>query len=80
MGRENVEIHNVPELIEQKSLEKHVLAALPSINVQLQSYDIIAVHRIGKKISRKNRKVLVRFVNHKNAFRCLKNNKKKAIL
>ena len=52
-----VEIHNVPELIEQKNLEKHVLAApclLASINIQLQSYDIVAIHRVGKKISGKN--------------------------
>ena len=73
--RENVEIHNVPESIEQKNLEKHVLVALASINIQLQFYDIVAIHRVGKKISRNNRKVLVRFVNRKNAFRCLNNRK-----
>ena len=75
--RDNVEIHNVPVLIEQQNLEKHVLAALAPINIQLQSYDIVAVvHRIGKKISGNNRKDLVRFVNRKNAFRCIKNSRK----
>ena len=46
---ENVEIHNVPESIEQKILEKHVLAVLASINIHIQSYNIVAAHRIGKK-------------------------------
>ena len=54
--RENVEIHNVPESIEQKVLEKHVLAVLASINIYIQSYDIVAAHRIGKKIHGKNRR------------------------
>ena len=74
--RENIEFHNVPESIDQKSLEKHILAVLESINIQLQHYDIVAVHRIGKIIHGKNRKVLVRFINRKNAFRCLKNSRK----
>ena len=74
--RENVEIHNVPESIEQKVLEKHVLAVLASINIHIQSYDIVAAHRIGKKIHGKNRKVLVRFINRKNAFASLKNSRK----
>ena len=30
---ENMGIHNVPELIQQKSVEKHVLAALASTNI-----------------------------------------------
>ena len=74
--RENIEFHNVPESIDQKSLEKHILAVLESCNIQLQHYDIVAVHRIGKIIHGKNRKVLVRFINRKNAFRCLKNSRK----
>ena len=47
--RENVELHNVPESSKQKNLEKHVLAVLASMGIHVQSYDIVAVHRIGKK-------------------------------
>ena len=74
--RENVELHNVPESIEQKNLEKHVLAVLALMGIHIQSYDIVEVHRIRKKIYSKNRKVLVRFVNRKNAFTSLKYGRK----
>ena len=74
--RENTEFHNVPESIEQKDLEEHILSALSSINIVLQHYDIVAVHRIGKITHGTNRKVLLRFINRKHAFRCLKNSRK----
>ena len=47
-----------------------------SIGINLQSYDLVAVHRIGKFIEGKYRNVIVRFVNRKNAFVCLRNSKK----
>ena len=53
-----------------------MLDILASVDIQLESYDIVAVHRFGKKLTGKNRKVLVRFLNRKNAFLCLKNGKK----
>ena len=51
---------------------------LDSIDIKLQSYDLVAVHRIGKFISGKNRSVIVRFINRKNAYYCLRNSKKLA--
>ena len=70
-----MEIKNIPEKINQSNLENQVLKLCESIGVKLQSYDLVAVHRIGKFFHGKNRNVIVRFVNRKNAFSCLKNNK-----
>ena len=74
--RKNVEIHNIPESIMQKDLEQYVIAVLSSIGVILESYDIVATHRIGDKQNGKSRKVIVRFVNRKNAYHSIKNRKK----
>ena len=73
--RENVELHNIPESIPQVKLEKYILDILHSINVNIESYDIVAVHRIGKKFDGKSRKVIVRFINRKNASSCIRNSK-----
>ena len=51
--RENIEIINIPESVEQRDLEKHVLEILASIDIWLESYDIIGAHRIGKKMTSK---------------------------
>ena len=74
--RENVEIHNIPESILKKDLEKYVITVLSSIGVKLVHYDIVATHRIGDKQTEKNRKVIVRFVNRKNAYYAIKNGRK----
>ena len=83
--RSNIEIRNISENINQFNLEKYVLKVLDSIDIKLQSYDLVAVHRIGKFISGKNRSVIVRFINRrtrfinrKNAYYCLRNSKKLA--
>ena len=73
--RENVEFHNIPDSIPQINLEKYIIDILHSVNVFIESYDIAAVHRIGKKIDGKCRKVIVRFINRKNASHCIKNSK-----
>ena len=44
----------------------------------MQSYDLVAVYRIGKFIQGKHRNVIVRFINRKNAFSCLKHSSKLA--
>ena len=74
--RENVEFCNVPENIEQSSLEKHIIAVMDSIGVKVASHNIVAVHRIGKKNRNRPRNVIIRFVNRKSAFSILKNKKK----
>ena len=48
---------------------------MASINIKLVSYDLVAVHIIGKYVTGRNRNVIVRFINRKNAYRCLRNSK-----
>ena len=48
---------------------------MESIGVKLQSYDLVAVHCVGKG---KNRNVIIRFINRKYAFTGLRNSKKLA--
>ena len=45
------------------------------IGVEVVSYDIIAVHRLGKKFPNKSRNVIVRFTNRKNVISSFKNKK-----
>ena len=47
-----------------------------SIGVHLESYDLVAVHRIGKYTRGKNRNVIIRFINRKNSYLCLRDHKK----
>ena len=59
--RENIELQNVPESVEQKDFESFILVVFKSIDVDVSSYDLVAVHRIGK-LSSHRRNVIVRFV------------------
>ena len=79
--RNNVELQNISENIKQHNIESYVLKIFESIGIKIQSYDLVAVHRIGKFVHGKHRNVIVRFINSKNAFTCLKNckNLKKSI-
>ena len=63
--RNNVEIKNIPEKISQRNLEGYVLKVMAAINIKITSYDLVAVHRIGRFISGSNRNVITRFVNKK---------------
>ena len=74
--RNNVEFRNIPENIGIDDIEKHIIKVLGSIGVTVVSYDIVAVHRLGKSTANKNRSVIVRFLNRKQAYACLKNSKK----
>ena len=74
--RSNIEICNIPEKIGQKNIEAYVLKVMGSIGVHLASYDLVAVHRIGKYTRGKNRNVIVRFVNRKGAYLCLRDSNK----
>ena len=71
--RESIEIANIPETIPQNKLEEYVVKFLNIINVKVHHYDIVAVHRLGKKMRNKPRNVIVRFLNRKHAFAALKN-------
>ena len=57
-------------------LEVYILKVMESIGIILQSYDLVAVHRIGKFSHGKNRNVIIRFVNRKYAYLCLRDSKK----
>ena len=43
---------------------------LNSVKINVESYDIVAVHHLGKFVSGRKRNVIVRFVNRKNAYKC----------
>ena len=73
-----MEIRKIPENISQSNIEKYVIKVFESIGVKVQSYDLVAVHQIGKFTQGKHRNVIVRFINRKNAFSCLKHSSKLA--
>ena len=57
--RENIEISDIPESIPQKDLEYHVIMVLQELGLEIYSYDLVGVHRIGKRYANKNRNVIV---------------------
>ena len=61
--RENIELQNIPESIEQKDLENFVLDLFKSIKLEVSSYDLVALHRLGKSSPRKSRNVSIKFLN-----------------
>ena len=74
--RENIELLNVPESILQKDLEAHVIDVLKFIKLDdICSYNIVAVHRLGKKRNGRNRSVIIRFISRKHTILALKNKK-----
>ena len=75
--RNNIKICNIPEKIAQRNLEQYVLKMLESaLGINFVSYDLVAVHRVGKLLTGKNRNVIVRFMNRKYAYTYLRNSKK----
>ena len=66
--RENIEFCNIPESIPQWQLETTIIKILKSININICSYDIVAIHRLGNKNYNTNRNVICRFMNRKNTF------------
>lgn len=73
--RNNIEIQNIPENIHQKDLELYVIKMLHTIHVYIHSYDVVAVHRLGKFSWNRPRSVIVRFLNRKTAYISLDNAK-----
>ena len=78
--RENIEIVNVPVNILQKDLEMHIINMLKSIEVNVSSYYIVAVHRLGKRQHGFNRNVIVRFINRNHSISALKNKKQLSVI
>ena len=74
--RNNVEFCNISENIDDGNLEEYILKILKALNMDISSYDIVAVHRLGKKKNPRPRNVIVRFLNRKDAYKSLKLNQK----
>ena len=76
-GRRNnvVFLSGIPENVPDNNLESTVISVLLDTDVQVESRDIEACHRIGKPSS-KTQKTIVRFVNRKNCEKVLANKKK----
>ena len=78
--RENVTLSGISDQIPDEELEGNIIEVLGSIDVHVNSKGIVACHRLAKskkeKLKKGPSKVIVRFVNRKNAISCLKNKKK----
>ena len=74
--RNNIIISGIPDSVDNNQLEDSV-KILTDINVNVESNDIEACHRIGKKDSRiGSTKTIIRFVNKKHTKQALYNKKK----
>ena len=71
--RNNVEIEGISDSISDENLESKVIDILAEIDVNVESKDIEACHRIGKSSPKRS---IVRFVNRKVCKSALKNRKK----
>ena len=75
--RNNIIISGIPDSVDNNQLEDSVTEILTDINVNVESNDIEACHRIGKKDSRiGSTKTIIRFVNKKHTKQVLYNKKK----
>ena len=63
--RENIEILNIPDTIDQAVLEKFVINIGERLGVYFSSYDISACHRLCKRKGDRYAPVIVRFTNRK---------------
>ena len=74
--RNNLEIEGIPTSISNDDLEKTAVAILNSINVNLDSSDVEACHRIGRSKDGKPKKTSIRIINQKFCKKALLNRKK----
>ena len=51
--------------VSSSAILKHIIDVLSKIGIKVVSYDIVAVHRLGKFIDGKCRNVIIRFTNRK---------------
>ena len=71
--RENVEILGIPANIPDNKLEINVLQILKSIGMHhIEHFNIVACHRLGYPDKNRPRSVIIRFLNRKDAIKCLK--------
>ena len=66
--RQNVEIAGIPNTVSDKALEKEVIKILHHIGMYwIDSYSIVACHRIGGKDRSGSKNVIVRFLHRKDS-------------
>ena len=71
--RENIEISNIPDTIENHELDDVVIGILRRIGVDnLESWEIAACHRLKKRKNDQFGNIIIRFINRKRAIQCLK--------
>ena len=73
--RESIEILGIPRSISDDKLEETVLEILKNIGLELDSYDLVAVHRLKGRLEGNFQSTIVRFLNRKDAYFCLENKK-----
>ena len=71
--RNNIEIEGISDSVSDENFESKVIDILAEIDVNVESKDIEACHRIGKSSPKRS---IVRFVNRKACKRALKNRSK----
>ena len=69
--KENIEIVNLPESLGQHEPEGKILLILKDMGIKISSYEIAAIHRIGKRRIGQPRNVIIRFTNRKYAYQIL---------
>ena len=74
--RNNIEIHGIPNTVMDDQLENKVVEVLSKIDVQVESADIEACHRLPSRNSNHPKKTVVRFVNRKKNRKIFKRKKK----
>ena len=75
--RESLEVSGIPENIPQSELEITMINVLRRIGLNdLNSYQIAACHRLKRRVgNEQSSRVIIRFVNRKNSYKCLINKK-----
>ena len=74
LASKNVEFEGISERVNDSDLESTIIDILKKIGLDhIQHYHIIACHRIGEPSKTHPRSVIVRFLNRKDAIKCLHN-------
>ena len=73
--RNNLKIERIPTSISDDELETTAVGILNSINVDLDSSDVMTCHRFGKSKDDKPKKTIIRTVNRKFCKKALHNRK-----
>ena len=74
--RNNLEIHGIPNNVNDEDLEDKVIQILDNIDVKVSKMEIEACHRLPPTRSSSNKKTIVRFVSRKKTEQSIKSKKK----